>query len=333
MRNISISKIILILLGFLSISNLCLAQTGASNSTLISYPNKPIKFIIPFSPGSASDILARTLGEKITTNLGQPVLIENKPGAGGVIASSQVAKSDPDGYTLLVVSAGHVVNPYLINNLPFDTLKDFSGVVPFANLPSVLVISPKTGIQNLKDFLIFAKNKNEELNYVSGGIGSASHVNAEKFLNSTGLKAVHIPLKGAPDMVNEIMAGRADFGFIPITAGLTHIRSGNLSAIAVSSHTRSTALPQVPTISELGFTDAEFNFWIGLLAPSKTPIEIVKKINLEIQHIIQTKEVSDKYISLGAESMPLSPNQFDAFINSEYYSLGKVMKKSALKSY
>ena len=226
---------------------LSFAQTVAPTNQASAYPLKPIKFIIPFSPGSASDILARTLSEKININLGQPVLIENKPGAGGVIASSQVAKSDPDGYTLLVVSAGHVVNPYLINNLPFDTLKDFSGVVPFANLPSVLVVSPKSGIQNLKDFLVYAKNRVDDLNYVSGGIGSASHVNAEKFINASGLKAVHIPLKGAPDMVNEIMAGRADFGFVPITAGLAHIKSGNLTAIAVSSHARSCLLYTSPS--------------------------------------------------------------------------------------
>lgn len=330
MRIFSLPKLILLFLTF-HISP-CLSQTGVSGNPSSSYPLKPIKFIIPFSPGSATDILARTLGDKITANLGQPVLIENKPGAGGVIASSQVAKSEPDGYTLLVVSAGHVVNPYLINNLPFDTLKDFAGIVPFANLPSVLVVSPKTGILNLKDFLIFAKNKNDELNYVSGGIGSASHVNAEKFLNAAALKALHIPLKGAPDMINEIMSGRADFGFIPITAGLAQIRSGNLKAIAVSSHVRSSALPHVPTVSELGMSDAEFNFWIGLIAPAKTPADIVRKLNFEIERIIKTKEVAEKYASLGAEPMPLTPNQFDEFINSEYYSLGRVIKKANAKA-
>ncbi|NBW78305.1 MAG: tripartite tricarboxylate transporter substrate binding protein [Betaproteobacteria bacterium] len=297
------------------------AQTGSG-----AYPSKTIRLVVPFTAGSASDVLARTVADKLSQSWGQPVIIDNKPGAGGVIGTTLVSKSEPDGYTLLVVSAGHVVNPSVYPNLPYDTLKDFAGVIPLASMPSVLAISSQNSIKNTRDFVNALKSRPSNINYVSGGIGSASHVSGEKFLNTTALNAVHIPLKGAPDMVTELIAQRADFGFLPITAAISHVKSGRLKAIAVSSPYRSSALPEIPTLSEEGLPNAEFNFWIGLLAPSKTPKEIVLRLNNEISKIIQSKDVSEKYQALGAEPMLMSPNQFDAFMGEELNSLAKVIK-------
>ncbi len=290
------------------------------------YPVKAIRLIVPFTPGSASDILARTVAEKLTKVLGQGVYVENRPGAGGVIGTGLVAKAEPDGHTLLVVSAGHVVNPFLYGNLPYDTLKDFAGVIPLASLPSVLAVSETLGVKSVKELIAYAKAKPGSLNYSSAGIGSASHVNAEKFIAATAIDAVHVPLKGANDMVSETMSGRTQFGFIPIIAALPMVKAGRLPALAVSSKARSGALPDVSTIAEAGVPGAEFNFWIGLLAPAKTPRDIVTKLNSEIGKILQAPEVRERLSLLGAEPMPLTPVQFDAFMREEHNSLGRIIK-------
>ena len=309
-----------------------LVQAGACSAqaaTAGGYPNKPIRFVVPFSPGSASDILARTVGEKLSSAWGQPVNVENRPGAGGVIATGQVAKAEPDGYTLIVVSAGHVVNPLLYANLPYDALRDLSGVIPLASLPSVLAVTPSLNVKTVRELVALAKAKPGVLNYASGGIGSASHVNAEKFLAATGVNAVHVPLKGAPDMVTETVGERTQFGFFPIVSALPTVRAGKLVALAVSSNARSTALPEVPTIAEAGVPAAEFNFWIGLLAPAATPREVVEKLNAEIGQILQLADVRERLSRLGAVPMLLGPAAFDSFMRDEYAALAGIIKRSA----
>jgi len=320
MRNHTMTKVLLASL-LMAISNLAFSQTTA-------YPTKPIRLIVPFTPGSASDVLARTVSERLSATWQQTVTIENRPGAGGVIATGQVAKAVPDGYTLIVVSAGHVVNALLYGNLTYDTLKDFRGVIPLASLPSVLVVASELGVNNLKDLVALAKAKPGALNYASGGIGSASHVSAEKFLAAAGIDALHVPLKGAPDMVTEIIGGRTQFGFLPITAAIPAIRGGKLKALAVSSKARSTALNDVPTVGEAGLPAAEFNFWIALLAPSKTPADILSKLNHEIARSLQTQEMRERLQNLGAESMLLSPTELDHFIRDEYIALAPVIKST-----
>lgn len=302
-----------------------------STITIDNYPNKSIRLVVPFGPGSATDILARTIGEKLQLTLGQTVLIENRPGAGGTIASAQVARAEPDGYTLLVVSAGHVVNPVLYKNLSYDTLRDFRGVIPLANLPSALVVRGSAPQNNLTDLVNFVKKQPGDLNYVSGGIGSASHMNAEKFLLAANMKALHIPLKGAADMAIEIIAGRSQFGFMPLIAAIPFIKDGRLKVLAVSSSQRSSVLPNVPTIAEAGQPEGEFNFWIGLIAPSKTPLKIIQQLNQEISKIISEPELKERYLKLGAESMLLGPDKFDQFMESEMKVLGAAMMKANLK--
>jgi tripartite-type tricarboxylate transporter receptor subunit TctC len=308
-------------------TGLCVAQPAGVDT----FPNKPVRFVVPFTAASASDILARTIGEKLQKSLGQPVIIENRPGAGGTIATAQVAKSDPDGYTLIVVSAGHVVNPALYKNLSYDTLRDLRGVIPLASLPSVLVVQGSAPQNSVNDLVSALNAQQGQVNFVSGGIGSASHMNAEKFLLNAKVKAFHIPLKGASDMALEIMTGRSQFGFMPLIASLSFIKDGKLKALAVSSQQRSPALPNVPSIAEAGHPGGEFNFWIGLVAPAKTPDKVVLRLNQEISKILQDPDIKAKYASLGAEPMPLTPEVFDQFMASELNTLGQVIQKANVK--
>jgi tripartite-type tricarboxylate transporter receptor subunit TctC len=305
---------------------LALVAASAFAQDAATYPNKPIRIIVPFTAGSATDILARTFGERLSSAWGQPVVVENRPGAGGSIGAGVVAKSAPDGYTLVVVSTGHVVNDVLYDNLGFDVVADFAGVAPLANLPSVLIVPPTLGVKTVKELVALAKDKPGELNFTSAGIGSASHINQEKFLHTTGIKSVHIPMKGTPDMLNEMMGGRVQMGWMPLISSVGPLKDGKLMALAVSTHERSSVLPNVPTIAEAGYPEAEFNFWVAMLAPKATPRDIVNKLNAEIQRQAQSPDVKKRLESLGAEPMPMDPEQFDAFLKSEHDTLGQVMK-------
>ena len=315
-------------------ASLCVLWTIASGAVHAQtpYPSRAIRFIVPFSPGSASDILARAVGDKLAQSWGQPVIVENRPGAGGTIATGLVAKAEPDGYSLIVVSAGHVVNPAIYDNLAYDTLKDLAGVVPLANLPAVLVVPPSQGARSVKDLVNAAKARPGQFNFVSGGVGSASHVNAEKFRFSAGIAAVHVPLKGAPEMALELMAGRADFGFMPLIAALPLIKDGKLVALAVSSGKRAAVLLEVPTMAEAGEPGGQFDFWIGLLAPARTPRDIVSRLNREIGRILELPDVRERLARLGAEQMRMDPEQFDAYMAAELKTLGAVMREAGVKA-
>jgi tripartite-type tricarboxylate transporter receptor subunit TctC len=237
-----------------------------------------------------------------------------------------VAKSDPDGYTLLVVSTGHVVNPTLYPGLSYDTVADFAGVSPLAALPSVLVVGVNSPFKSVKELIAAAKSKPDSLNYASAGVGSATHVNAEKFRSVAGIQVTHIPFKGTPETIVETSAGRVDFMFTPVLASIPSIRDNRMRALAVSTAKRSSALPDVPTVAEAGLPGFVFDFWIGLLAPAKTPRAVVNKLNAEVAKILAQPEVKERMAKLGAESMPMKPEQFDAYIKEEFITLGAVMK-------
>ena len=300
----------------------------ASATAQAAYPSKVIKIIVPFTAGSATDIMARIVGEKLTTTMGQPVVVENRPGAGGTLGASQVAKSEPDGYTLLVVSTGHVVNPALYANLNYDTLGDFAGVTPLAALPSVLVVGAGSPIKNVAELIATAKAKPGQLNYASAGVGSATHVNAEKFRAQANIQLTHIPFKGTPETIVETSAGRVDFMFTPVLASIPSIRDNRMRAIAVSTAKRSSALPDIPTVAEAGLPGFVFDFWIGMLAPAKTPKAIVNKLNAEVRNILQLPDVKDRLSKLGADPMTMSSEQFDAYIKEDFTTLGAVMKSA-----
>ena len=270
--------------------------------------------------------MARVVGERLSASTGQSVVVENRPGAGGTLGSAQVAKSEPDGYTLLVVSTGHVVNPTLYPGLSYDTVADFAGVSPLAALPSVLVVGVNSPFKSVKELIAAAKAKPDSLNYASAGVGSATHVNAEKFRSVAGIQVTHIPFKGTPETIVETSAGRVDFMFTPVLASIPSIRDNRMRALAVSTAKRSSALPEVPTVAEAGLPGFVFDFWIGLLAPAKTPRAVVNKLNAEIAKILEQPAVKDRMAKLGAESMPMKPEQFDAYIKEEFITLGAVMK-------
>ena len=290
------------------------------------YPNKVIKIIVPFTAGSATDIMARIVGERMTTSMGQPVVVENRPGAGGTLGAAQVAKSEPDGYTLLVVSTGHVVNPALYGNLPYDTVADFAGVTPLASLPNMLVVATSSPYKSVGELIAAAKAKPGQLNFASAGVGSATHVNAEKFRAATGTQITHIPFKGTPETIVEVSAGRVDFMFTPVLSSIPSIRDNRMRALAVSTAKRSSALPEVPTVAEAGLPGFVFDFWIGLLAPAKTPRPIVNKLNAEVRKALAQPDVLERLGKLGAEPMPMTPERFDAYIKEEFNTLGTIMK-------
>jgi tripartite-type tricarboxylate transporter receptor subunit TctC len=311
----------------------CLALGAfVSSAWAQSYPSKPIRIIVPFTPGSATDTMARPVADKLSAALGQPVLVENRPGAGGSIGIAALAKAPADGHTLAVVSTGHVVNPVLYSNLPYDTLKDFAGVAPLAGQPSVLVVSPALGVRSVKELVELAKAKPGTLNYATAGVGSAAHISAEKFRMAAGIDAVHVPLKGSPESVTETMGGRTHFTWTPLTTAVGQIRGGQLLALAVSTAKRSPAFPDVPTIAEAGFPRGEFNFWVGMLAPAGTPRDILNRLNSEIQKALQAPDMKERLDKLGAEAMSMTPEQFDAFLREEYTTLGQMMRAAGVKA-
>jgi tripartite-type tricarboxylate transporter receptor subunit TctC len=309
-----------------TVAALSLAAMSVTVAQAQDYPNKPIKIVVPFTAGSATDIMARIVGEKLGASMGQPVVVENRPGAGGTLGATQVAKSEPDGYTLIVVSAGHVVNPVLYPGLAYDTLGDFAGVTPLAALPNVLVVGAGSPIKTVGELIAAAKAKPGQLNYASAGVGSATHVNAEKFRSVAGLQITHIPFKGTPETIVETSAGRVDFMFTPVLSSVPSIRENRMRALAVSTAKRSSALPDVPTVAEAGLPGFVFDFWVGLLAPAKTPRAIVNKLNSEVAKALAQPDVKDRMAKLGAESVAMTPEQFDVYIKDEFATLGAVMK-------
>lgn len=304
---------------------------GGSASAQSAYPSKPIHFVVPFTAGSGTDVIARTIGDVMGRNLGQTIIVDNRPGAGGTIAAAQVAKAEPDGYTILIHSSGHALNPSLYQNLPYDTLRDLTGVTPLAALPNVMVVSPSRGWKSVADVIAAAKAKPGQLNYGSAGIGSATHLNAEKFKLQAGIDAQHIPFKGTPEAINDVIAGRIDWFFAPLTSALALIQGGKLQALAVSTATRAPALPQVPTTVEAGVPGSEYTFWVGMIVPSQTPPALVRRLHDEALKAIASPEVKERYVQLGAEPLPMSPDAFNAYIRTEMESAARIAKAAKLQ--
>ena len=308
---------------------LALCATIASGQ---GYPNKPVKLVVPFTPGSATDILARTLGQKLSEQWGQPVIVENRAGAGGTIGAGVVAKSPPDGYTLMVHSSGHAVNASMYPTLPYDTTKDFVEVATLGGQPNVLVVAPASGLRTVADLIAAAKKSPGALNYGSAGIGSGTHVNAEKFKLAAGIDAVHIPYKGTPEAITDTMTGRVTYFFSPISAALPNIREGKLVALGVSTAKRSSALPNVPTIAESGLPGFDYNLWVGLWAPAGTPQDIVDKINADVAKVLAMPDVRERLAALGAEPMVMTSADFRKFMREEIDDAAKVVKAAGIKA-
>ena len=279
------------------------------------WPTKRVTVVVPFAPGSATDLLPRTVFEHVAAKVGQPIIIENRPG-GGAIGVSAVAKAEPDGHTVLVHSNALVTAP-AIQSMPYDPVRDFAGVTPLGNVPLVLVISPARNIKTLAEFVAAAKAKPGSINYAAAGIGTPPHLTMERFRLAAGFEGQVVPFKGAPEALTEILAGRVDVYFAPITPALPFIRDGKLLALAVSSSKRASALPDVPTTIEAGFRDSDFDFWIGMVVPKKTPRDLVTRIHQETVHGLNDPAVKEKLAKLGVEEMIMSPDDFDARIVRE----------------
>ncbi|MEN3291392.1 MAG: hypothetical protein V7642_645 [Burkholderiales bacterium] len=302
-------------------------SAGAQTSN---YPDKPIRVIVPFTAGSTTDVIARAITDKLGASMKQQFIVENRGGAGGVIGASAVAHAAPDGYTILIHSSSHTVSPSTFVKLPYDTLKDFAGVTPIATLPNALVVSPNKNMRSLKDLLDQAKAKPGALNYASAGMGSATHLNAEKFRTQAKIEATHIPFKGSPEAVTEVMSGRIDYYFSPLAPVMSHIKDGKLVALAVGSPKRSNALPDVPTTNEAGVPNSEFNFWIGMMVPAKTPRDIVNKLQAEVQKAVASEDVKERFTKLGAEAFVLQPEQFDRYLKDEIEVNAKLVKAAGI---
>jgi len=295
------------------------------------FPSKPIKLISGATAGSASDIIARSIAEKLQSEFGVSVFVENKPGAAGTVAIQTIFNSPADGHSIFVYTGAHTVLP-LINKVSYDPVKDFSAVTPLAVVPNVMVVSPNKGYKSVKDVVAAAKDKPGQLNYASAGLGSATHMSAEKFKLATGIDAVHVPYKGSPEAITETMTGRIDYFFAPLVSALPMIKAGKLIPLAVSTSKRSSQLPDVPTLAEAGIAKSEYLFWIGMLVSAKTPRDIVNKLNQSTLKALQDNEVKDRLASLGAEAMPMSPEQFDQLIKDELISNAAVIKAAGIKS-
>jgi tripartite-type tricarboxylate transporter receptor subunit TctC len=296
------------------------------------YPGKPIRMIVPFTAGSVTDIVARTVADTMSRSMGQPIVIENKPGAGGTIGAALVAKSEPDGYTVLIHSSGHALNPAIYPNLPYDTVKDLTGVTPLASVPNVLVVSPSRGWKSVSDLVAAAKAKPGSLNYASAGTGSATHMNAEKFKLRAGFEAQHVPFKGTPEALTDVIGGRDDFFFAPMASALPMVKDGKLQALAVSSAQRSPALPNVPTTIEAGVPDSDYTLWVGMIVPSATPAAVVKRLHDEAAKAVNSPEVKARLTTLGADPMIMEPAAFNAYIKTEMDAAALIAKSANLKA-
>ena len=309
----------------------CALALASGAALAQAYPSRPIKFLVPFSPGSGTDIIARTVGEAMSKNIGQPVIVENKPGAGGTIAAAQVARGEADGYTVLIHSSGHALNPAIYPNLPYDTLRDLTGITPLASMPNVLVVSPARGWKTVADLVAAAKVKPGQLNYASAGIGSATHMNAEKFRLQAGIEAQHVPFKGTPEALTDVIGGRNDWFFAPLSAALPLVREGKLQALAVSTPTRAAVLPAVPTSVEAGVPGSDYIFWVAMIVSSATPPAVMQRLHDEALKVLADRDVKERLAGLGAEPFPLAQDAFNAFIRVEVDAAAKIARAANLK--
>ena len=295
------------------------------------WPSKPIRAIIPFAAGSATDVIPRVVFEPLSAQLGQPIVVENRGGAGTTIGAALVAKAEADGYTLLATSSAHTLVPTVYPSAPYDTAADFTAVVSLGSSPNVLVVSPAKDFKTAQDLVAAAKARPGSFNFASAGVGSATHLSAERFRMAAGFDAVHIPFRGGAEAITEVLAGRAEFYFCPLGTALPQVREGKLLALAVSSPKRAALLPDVPSVVEL-FPNSDYAFWIGVFMPAKTPRDIVDRFHREAIKTMQLPNVKERLETLGMDPMPLTPAEFDAHVRSEIASTGLLAKAAGLSS-
>jgi tripartite-type tricarboxylate transporter receptor subunit TctC len=320
---------------FLLMAAACLAVLPASPAwsaaaQIADFPNKPIRVVHGFAAGG--DAVTRIVAAKLVESWKQQVVVDNRPSAGGILATQMVANANADGYTLLSVTPSHAVAPAIYSKLPYDTIKDFAGITATANVPTVLVVGNALGVKSVSELIALAKSKPGQLNYSSAGIGSATHFIAELFKNMAGIDAVHVPYKGIPDALGETMSGRVQYFMAPLTNALPLIKEGKVLALGVSSQKRSALLPDLPTIAESGLPGYRGDLWYGLLAPAKTPRALITKLNREITRILDLPDVRQRWSALGGESIPMTPEEFDKFIAEQIATFTKLARAANIKA-
>ncbi len=299
--------------------------------TAENYPNKPIRMIVPFTAGSATDLIARRVTNKISESWNQQVVVDNRGGAGGTVGSGIVAKATPDGYTLLTHSIAYAMSAALYSKLPFDPLKDLTGVSQLVVSTSLLVVAPSLGVKSVKELITLAKQKPGQLNFSSSGIGSGMHLNGEKFRFAAGINVVHVPYKGVPEQLVDIMTGRIHYVLTPLVPALPFIRDGRLIPVAVSTPQRAAILPDVPTIAEAALPGYEFQAWFGVFAPSATPRPIVNQLSKEIARIVELADMKKQFQALGEEGRASAPEEFTRFVRDEIEKTRKIVKLAGIR--
>ena len=301
------------------------AQSGTTN-----YPNKTVKMIVPLTPGSGADIAGRIVAKNLAESWKQPVIIENRPGAGGLVGTGVVVNSDPDGYTLLVQSASYAANPAIYKKLPYD-LKSLKDVNILGTSPYALVVSAESPYKSLKDLVNAAKSKPEIIPFASAGVGSSTHLAAEYFNQTMGIKMLHVPFKGSPEAIQETIAGRTTYYMAPLQTAIAQIQGGKVRALGVTSATRAEAAPEIPTIAEQGFPNFEIGLWVGVWAPSATPAGVLQKINTDINRALQDSDVKSAYAKAGITIKPMNLAETEKFVRSEITKYTKIAKDAGIE--
>lgn len=292
------------------------------------FPTKPIKIIVPFGPGGFTDVAARILQKELTPAFGQPIIIENKPGAGSTIGTAEVSKAQPDGYTLVMISTAHVISPHLYKSMPYDPIRDFTPVMKLAEGPYVLVTHPSLPVKNVAELIALAKAKPDTIDYASSGNGSAQHLVGALFVTMAGAPLSHIPYKGSSQAMNDVLGGQVKVSFVGVPNALPNLSNGKLRALAVSTKTRYAELPDVPTLDEAGVKDYDATIWLGLLAPPNTPRDVVMKINSTVARILSTPDAKKLMASAGVEVATSTPEDFGKLMQMELDRWGKVVKET-----
>lgn len=304
---------------------------AASSSLADVYPTRPIRLVVGYSAGGATDQIARLMGQKLSEALGQPVVIENRPGAGASIASEVVAKAAPDGYTIFMSTIANTINTSLYPALPFDFARDFAPITLVATIPNVLVVNPGVPAKDLKEFIALAKSKPGEINFASSGSGSSIHLSGELFNLVAGVKLVHVPYKGSAPAMTDLLGGQVQSMFDNMPSALPHIKAGKLRALGLTSAVRSAAAPNIPTLAEAGLPGCEIISWFALSAPAKTPKEIIARLNLEATKALRLADVKEKLAAMGAEPAPGTPEALAALIKTETAKWAQVVKQSGAR--
>jgi len=308
----------------------CLAMPAAAQNAA-GFPSKPVRIVIGFTPGGVPDITARTIAARLTESWKQQVIVDNRPGAGGTLAAQIVAGANPDGHTLLSVSNAHSVAPAIYPKLPYDTLRDFSGITMTASGPALLLVSPAIGVKSAKELIALAKSRPGQLNFSSAGVGSGSHFGGELFKSQAGIDVVHIPFKGIPEAITETMAGRVQFFLSPLASAIGLVKDGKVPAVGVTGLQRVPQLPDIPTVAESGLPGFRWDYWYGMLAPARIARPLLAQLNKEITGILNQPDVRSRWIAIGADPAPTTAQAFDKFIAEDITTLTKLARAANIK--